>query len=151
VRGAKGIVGSQEGNGCAAARRGGYMSGARVLIIEDSPTTRSVIKVYLLGRNLEFLEAADGLSGFETARTQRPQVIVVDLKMPGMDGLSFCRAVRGDAQIRRTPIILLTGSKHEDVKREAFKAGADHFMTKPIDGPALARCIMDCLKKATAA
>jgi CheY-like chemotaxis protein len=126
------------------------VSSARVLIVEDSQTTRSVIKVYLVGQNLEFVEASDGASGLEAARTHRPDVIVVDLKMPGMDGFSLCRVVRADVKLRKTPIILLTGTKHEEVKQEAFRAGADHFMTKPIDGPELARCIMDCLKKGAA-
>jgi DNA-binding response OmpR family regulator len=123
------------------------MKGERVLIIEDSPTTRSVIKVYLLGQNLEFNEAADGEAGLAAARAEAPNVIVVDLKMPGMDGFSFCRAIRADARLKRTPIILLTGSKSEEVKREALKAGADHFMTKPIDGAALASRIMQCLER----
>jgi CheY-like chemotaxis protein len=127
------------------------MIGDRVLIIEDSPTTRSVIKVYLVGQNLAFLEASDGASGLAAARTHQPHVVVVDLKMPGMDGLSFCRAVRADVKLRRMPIVLLTGSKHEEVKREALKAGADYFLTKPIDGAELARCIMDCLKKSALA
>jgi CheY-like chemotaxis protein len=127
------------------------MSGERILIVEDSPTTRSVIKVYLVGQNLQFLEAADGAIGLQATRTHQPHLVVVDLKMPGMDGLSFCRAVRADVKLRKTPIILLTGSKHEEVKREALRAGADHFMTKPIDGPQLARCIMDCLKKSALA
>jgi CheY-like chemotaxis protein len=127
------------------------MNGERVLIIEDSPTTRSVIKVYLLGHNLVFHEASDGVAGLEAARTHLPHVVVVDLKMPGMDGFSFCRAVRGDAKLKKTPIILLTGSKSDEVKREAMRAGADHFMTKPIDGPELARCIVQCLKRGAAA
>ena len=121
------------------------------MIIEDSATTRSVIKVYLVGQHLAFLEASDGAAGLEAARMHQPDVVVVDLNMPGMDGLSFCRAVRADVKLRRTPIVLLTGSKHEEVKREAFKAGADYFMTKPIDGSELARCILESLKKSALA
>jgi CheY-like chemotaxis protein len=123
------------------------MSSERVLIIEDSPTTRSVIKVYLVGQNLQFYEAADGSTGLHAAREHQPNVIVVDLKMPGMDGLSFCRALRTDSTLKRTPVILLTGSKSDEVRHEALRAGADHFMTKPIDGPELARCILGCLKR----
>jgi CheY-like chemotaxis protein len=123
------------------------MSSGCVLIVDDSQTARSVIKVYLVGQNLEFVEASDGTSGLEAARLRRPDVIVVDLKMPGMDGFSFCRTARTTVKLSKTPIILLTGSKQDEVKQEAFKAGADHFMTKPIDGAELARCIMSCLKK----
>lgn len=118
----------------------------KVLIIEDSPTTRAVIKVYLLGHHLEFLEASDGTEGLALAKQQRPDVIVVDLKMPGMDGLSLCRAVRAHPALRNTPVILLTSSKGETVKREALSAGASLFMTKPIDAVLLARHIVTCLK-----
>jgi CheY-like chemotaxis protein len=118
---------------------------AKLLIVEDSSTTRAVIKVYLVGHHLEFLEANDGEAGLQLARQHRPQVIVVDLKMPGMDGLTFCRMVRGDPRLKDTPIILLTGAKGEEVKREALSAGASFFMNKPINGAALAECIVGCL------
>jgi CheY-like chemotaxis protein len=73
-------------------------------------------------------------------------VIVVDLKMPGMDGFTFCRSIRSDAKLKDTPVILLTGSKGDELKREALSAGASHFMTKPIDGPALVDRIVACLE-----
>src|SRR5262245_22937702 len=110
----------------------------KVLIVEDSATTRAIVKVYLVGQHLDFLEADDGKQGLLLARSQAPDAIVLDLKLPGMDGLSFCRAVRADPAIKNTPIILVTGSKEEAVKREAMKAGVTHFMTKPIDGGVLA-------------
>ncbi len=122
------------------------MSGKKVLIIEDSPTTRAVIKVYLVGHHLEFLEANDGAQGLQLARTHRPDVVVVDLKMPGMDGFTFCRTLRGDPRLKDTPVILLTGAKGDAIKREALMAGANHFMTKPIDGQALADRIVASLE-----
>lgn len=118
----------------------------KVLIIEDSPTTRAVIKVYLVGHHLEFLEANNGTDGLNMTREHRPGVVVVDLKMPGMDGFTFCRTVRADARIKHTPIILLTGSKGDEIRREALSAGASIFMTKPIDGPALADHIVACIE-----
>jgi two-component system chemotaxis response regulator CheY len=118
---------------------------AKVLIVEDSLTTRAVIKVYLVGRRLELLEANDGETGFQLARQHLPNVIVADLKMPGMDGFTFCRRVRGDPRLRATPLIVLTGVKGEEVRQEAMLAGASHFMNKPIDGAALAQLIVACL------
>jgi DNA-binding response OmpR family regulator len=120
----------------------------KVLIVEDSATTRAIVKVYLVGHNLDFLEADDGKQGLALAKSAAPDAIVLDLKLPGLDGLSFCRAVRADPAIRETPIILVTGSKDEAVRREAVRAGVTHFMTKPIDGAALADRIMACLGKA---
>jgi CheY-like chemotaxis protein len=119
---------------------------AKILIIEDSPTTRAVIKVYLVGHHLEFLEANDGAEGLKLAREHRPNLIIVDLKMPGMDGFTFCRTARTDGRLKDTPIILVTGSKSPEVKREALSAGASFFMTKPIDGGALAERIVSSLE-----
>ena len=114
----------------------------KVLIVEDSPTTRAVVKVYLVGHNLEFLEATNGNDGLAMAKRDRPDAVVLDLKMPGMDGFTFCRAIRADPKLKDTPVILLTGSKGEEVRREAMAAGASYFMTKPIDGAALAERIV---------
>jgi len=119
---------------------------SKVLIIEDSPTTRAVIKVYMVGHHLEFIEATDGNEGLRMAKLHKPDVIVVDLKMPGMDGFTLCRSVRADVNLKTTPVILLTGSKGEAVKREALRAGATYFLTKPIDATSLAQHIMSCLE-----
>jgi CheY-like chemotaxis protein len=119
----------------------------KVLIVEDSPTTRAVVKVYLVGQKLEFLEANNGEDGLNMARQQRPDVIVLDLKMPGMDGFTFCRAVRADPFLRETPVILLTGTKGADVEKEAMAAGATYFMNKPIDGQQLADKIMTSFER----
>jgi CheY-like chemotaxis protein len=118
----------------------------KLLIIEDSPTTRAVIKVYLVGHHLEFLEANNGTEGLQLARSQHPDVIVVDLKMPGMDGFTFCRTVRSDPALRRIPVILLTRAKGDSIKREALMAGASYFMNKPIDGRVLADRIVACVE-----
>ena len=122
------------------------MNGRKVLIIEDSPTTRAVIKVYLVGHQLDFVEAADGEAGLKMARQHRPDAIIVDLKMPGMDGFTFCRAIRGDTALRETPVIILTFSKSDEVRNEAKAAGATHFLSKPIDGAVLAERLLSCLE-----
>jgi CheY-like chemotaxis protein len=62
-----------------------------ILIIEDSPTTRAVVKIYLTGHNLDFHEAADAEKGLELARRLRPAAIICDLKLPGADGFTVCR------------------------------------------------------------
>jgi CheY-like chemotaxis protein len=116
-----------------------------ILIVEDSTTTRAVVKVYLTGHDFIFLEAATGAIGLELARIHHPDAILVDLKMPGIDGFTFCRAVRADPALKRTPIILVTGSKEDSVRSEAINAGASAFMTKPIDGPGLAARLMPLL------
>jgi CheY-like chemotaxis protein len=119
-----------------------------VLIIEDSPTTRSVVKIYLSGHNLDFHEASDGEQGLVLARRLVPAAIICDLKLPGADGFTICRKLRADTKLRHIPIILLTGSKGEALQKEALRAGATHFMTKPIDAEALAKRILQCVQPA---
>jgi DNA-binding response OmpR family regulator len=118
---------------------------SKILIVEDSSTTRALIKVFLVGHNFDYIEAKDGLEGLAMARSQTPDIIIVDLKMPGMDGFTFCRKVRQERRLHKTPVIVLTGTKGEKIAEEALKAGASVFMTKPIDGTALAERIMSYL------
>ena len=114
----------------------------KVLIVDDSPTTRAVVKVYLSGQSLVFLEADNGTDAMRLALDERPEAIIIDLKMPGMDGLTFIRRARMSLALKATPIILITGRKAPEIKSEAMRCGASHFMTKPIDVPMLAKLIM---------
>lgn len=114
----------------------------KVLIVDDSATTRAVVKVYLSGQSLGFLEADNGTDALRMALDERPDAIIIDLKMPGMDGLTFCRRVRAETAIRHVPIILITGSRGIDLRNEAIRSGASVFLNKPIDVPVLAKLIL---------
>ena len=116
-----------------------------VLIIDDSTTTRAVLKVYLSGQSIEFLEASNGQDGLQLARSELPDAIIIDLKMPGMDGLTFCRRVRAESALKHIPIILVTGTKGSEVRAEALRSGASVFLTKPIDVPTLAKVVSSYL------
>jgi len=118
----------------------------KVLIIDDSTTTRAVLKVYLSGQSIDFFEATNGQDGLQLARQELPDVIIIDLKMPGMDGMTFCRRVRAETALKHMPIILITGSKGSDVRAEALRSGASVFMTKPIDVPTLAKVVSSYLR-----
>ena len=120
----------------------------RILLIDDSPTSRAVLKVYLSGLSYELLEAADGETGLKLARQMRPAVILLDLKMPGMDGLTFCRALRSDALLRLIPVILISGSKSTPLAQEAERIGARTFLTKPINDSVLRTLVVQYLKEA---
>jgi len=118
-----------------------------ILIVDDSATTRAVVRVYLSGNDCIFHEATDGVMGMQMARRVRPDVIILDLKLPGMDGLTFCRTCRADPKLRDTPILLITGSKNEAVAQAALAAGASAFMVKPVAGTALADLVLEFLKR----
>ena len=97
----------------------------KVLIVDDSPTTRAVVKVYLSGQSLVFLEADNGTDAMRLALDERPEAIIIDLKMPGMDGLTFIRRARMSLALKATPIILITGQKAPEIKAEAMRCGGE--------------------------
>jgi two-component system chemotaxis response regulator CheY len=110
-----------------------------VLIVDDSPTIRGFARLFLRPLQLEVKEAADGAQALEIVRAEPPALAIVDVNMPGMDGLSFTREVRSDArvEIARVPIVLLTGDRLDDMREKGRIAGATDFLAKPLKGPEL--------------
>ena len=104
----------------------------RVLIVEDAKTITLLLQIYLMGWGLEFLEARDGREGLETARRERPDLVVSDVQMPAMDGFELCAAIRRDPLLHATPFVLLTGMKDADARARGEAAGASAFLHKPI-------------------
>jgi two-component system phosphate regulon response regulator PhoB len=121
----------------------------RALIVEDSRTIASIVKHYLQLEGFEVLVAADGAVGLETARRERPRVIVTDLNMPGMSGLDMVRALRADAGTRDIAILMLTSDEGAETEQQAMAAGADDYILKPVDPQRLAarvRAVVDGAK-----
>jgi two-component system chemotaxis response regulator CheY len=110
-----------------------------VLIVDDSPTIRGFAKVFLKPLGVQVKEAEDGAQALEIVRADPPAVAVVDVNMPGMDGLAFTREVRADArpEIAKIPVVLLTGDQAPEVKEKGRAAGATDFLGKPLKGPEL--------------
>jgi two-component system chemotaxis response regulator CheY len=110
-----------------------------VLIVDDSPTIRGFAKVFLKPLGVEVKEAEDGAQALEIVRKSPPAVAIVDVNMPGMDGLAFTREVRADgrAEIARLPVVLLTGEASPDLREKGRAAGATDFLGKPLKGPEL--------------
>ena len=117
----------------------------KVLLIDDSATSRAVLRVYLTGRGYELIEVESAETGLQRAAEQVVDVVLVDLKLPGMDGLSFCRSIRLLDAHRTTPVILISGTKGSNLLAESARAGARYFLSKPIDPPTLISMIARCL------
>ncbi len=118
----------------------------RALIVEDSRTIASIVKHYLQLEGFEVLVAANGTVGLETARRERPLVIVTDVNMPGMSGLDMVRALRADAETRDIAILMLTSDENAETERQAMAAGAAEYILKPVDPQRLAarvRAVVD--------
>ncbi len=110
----------------ARARRTG--NAGRVLVVEDDEGIREMLRYNLASAGFAVQEAADGAAGLRTARTSSPDLILLDLMLPGMSGLDFCRAVRKNS---RVPIIMLTARDSELDKIVGLELGADDYITKP--------------------
>ena len=100
----------------------------RVLVVEDDEGIREMLKYNLASAGFSVQEASDGAAGLRTARTSRPDLILLDLMLPGMTGLDFCRALRKTSQV---PIIMLTAKDTEVDKIVGLELGADDYITKP--------------------
>jgi DNA-binding response OmpR family regulator len=103
-------------------------AGGRVLVVEDDEGIREMLKYNLTSAGFSVQEASDGATGLRTARTSKPDLILLDLMLPGMSGLDFCRAVRKTSQV---PIIMLTAKDTEVDKVVGLELGADDYITKP--------------------
>ncbi|WP_204903065.1 response regulator transcription factor [Microbulbifer mangrovi] len=102
----------------------------RVLIVEDNRDICENIAAYLAKHNYVMDFAYDGISGMHLALTNPFDVIVLDLMLPGMDGLRFCQKLRADAEVE-TPVLMLTARDTLDDKLKGFEAGADDYLIKP--------------------
>ena len=113
----------------------------RILVVEDNLALRTSIAALLeaQGHRLDF--AADGRTGLHLALAQPPDVMVLDLSLPGMDGLQVCARLREQAD-RHVPVLMLTARDALDDKLKGFTAGADDYLVKPFAGEELlARCL----------
>jgi DNA-binding response OmpR family regulator len=100
----------------------------RVLVVEDDEGIREMLKYNLVSAGFSVQEASDGATGLRTARTSRPDLILLDLMLPGMSGFDFCRALRKSS---RVPVIMITAKDAEVDKIVGLELGADDYITKP--------------------
>jgi two-component system, chemotaxis family, chemotaxis protein CheY len=110
------------------------VAGRTILIVDDSAAVRSIIKVYLAWEKHELLEAQDGERAWQIVRLMPVDMIIADVNMPNLDGISFTRRVRGaaDETVRTIPVLLITGDKNADVRARAMAAGANALVRKPV-------------------
>jgi CheY-like chemotaxis protein len=109
----------------------------RVLVVDDDPAIRRVVCALLDLDEYGLLEAADGLSALEVVKSERPDLVILDLTMPRLDGLRACQALRSDPELAGTRVLVLTGRDQPDDRAAAHDAGADAYLVKPFSSLAL--------------
>ena len=117
-----------------------------VLIIEDDPTVSQLIRLYMVRENYVVLTASDGVEGLRLARERRPALVLLDLSLPGMDGLAVCRAIRAESQ---TPVIMVTARVDENDRLAGLDLGADDYISKPFSPRELAARVRAVLRRAS--
>ena len=102
-----------------------------VLIVEDEPNIRELVSLHLRLEEMTPVEAGDGQTGLDLAKSRAFDLIILDLMLPGIDGVTVCRAIRRDSQNADTPILMLTARREESDKVLGLDSGADDYLTKP--------------------
>ena len=109
----------------------------KVLIVEDADDARLLMRLQLEGLGYLVLEAEDGKKALEVAQRERPDIILMDLSLPIMDGIAATEKIRADEDLRSVPVIAVTAHQETDFREGAKAAGFDAYVTKPIDIPSL--------------
>ncbi len=120
------------------------MAGKRILVVDDDAKTVELVKLYLSRDGYKVLTAYDGIEALRLARESRPDLIVLDLMLPGLDGLQVCRTLRGESDV---PIIMLTAKTAEQDRLIGLDLGADDYVTKPFSPKELAARVRAVLRR----
>src|SRR5687768_44034 len=103
----------------------------QVLVVEDEANIRELVSLHLRLENVVPIEAADGNAALDLARQRRFDLVILDLMLPGLDGVTVCRAIRRESANTGTPILMLTARREESDKVLGLDSGADDYLTKP--------------------
>lgn len=116
----------------------------KVLVVDDDPTVREVVSRYLCRDGHEVIERSNGIDGLAAALSEQPDLVVLDLMMPGMDGLAVCRELRLRSSV---PVIMLTALGEESDRVVGLEFGADDYVTKPFSPRELALRVAGVLRR----
>jgi CheY-like chemotaxis protein len=109
----------------------------KILLVEDNEMNRDMLSRRLLRNNFEVVMAVNGQEGVDMAKSERPDIILMDMSLPVMDGWAATRTIKADDETRSIPVIALTAHAMESDREQALQAGCDDFDTKPIELPRL--------------
>jgi two-component system cell cycle response regulator DivK len=113
----------------------------RILVVEDQEDLRGVLRDLLTGSGFEVAEAADGQAGVAKAKSERPDLILMDIQLPGIDGYEAARQIKADPDLKATPIIAVSSFAMKGDEQKARESGCDDYVTKPYSPMQLLRLI----------
>lgn len=118
----------------------------RILIVDDNDTSRDILRTRLLPQGYELLEAADGEEALSIARQYHPDLILLDVMIPKIDGVEVCRRLKSDTELPFIPVVLVTAKADSKDVVAGLEAGADEYLTKPVDQAALVARVKSMLR-----
>ena len=121
----------------------------RILVVEDETNIRELVSLHLRLEHALPVEAEDGTTALELARQRKFDLVILDLMLPGLDGLTVCRAIRKDSPNQATPILMLTARREETDKVLGLDSGADDYLTKPFGVRELMARVRALLRRTT--
>ena len=113
----------------------------RILVVEDQEDLRGVLRDLLTGSGFEVAEAADGQAGVAKAKSERPDLILMDIQLPGIDGYEASRQIKADPDLQATPIIAVSSFAMKGDEQKARASCCDEYVTKPYSPMQLLRLI----------
>jgi len=123
------------------------LSKKTILVVDDEQDLLDLIEYNLIKEGYNVLKAENGLEGIQAAKDHRPNLVLLDIMMPKMDGIETCEQMRADPELRQIPIIFLTARSDEKTEIEGLNKGADDFITKPISTTKLVSRIKAVLRR----
>lgn len=124
----------------------GYIKMAKVLVVDDSASIRNMVSFTLKQQGHEVKEAMDGNAGLALAKTNAFDLVLTDVNMPGMDGITLCSEIRKLPNFRTTPILILTTESSPDMKQKGKAAGATGWLVKPFNPEKLVSTIQRVIR-----
>ena|SRR3989338_2294085 len=118
----------------------------KILLVDDEKDLVSTLRTLLEAKGYEVISATDGLEGLEKAKKEKPNLILLDVMMPNLNGYQVCRALKKDPNFKHIPIVMLTAKAQESDKFWGIESGADDYVTKPFDSLNLLEKIKNNLK-----
>ena len=115
---------------------------ATILVCDDDPSLRELVRA-VLGPDYRFVEAADGSAALDLVRTERPDLIVLDVMLPGLSGIEVLEELRTTESLKAIPVVVITAWSHAEI--DAQVAGADRFVSKPFDPDDLSAAVRELL------
>jgi DNA-binding response OmpR family regulator len=118
----------------------------KILLIEDDPVSRKFMELILIKEGFQVITSANGLEGLRKARSESPDLLILDVMLPGLDGFEVCYRLRSDTTTEKLPILILSAKGQESDKNSALQVGANAFLPKPVDRLVMLGKVSELLK-----